>query len=497
MTELTALDQLEQGLFIGGTWSALGGGEAIEVICPSTEDRVGRVGAASNADVDAAVSAAREAFESGQWPHTSPEERADVIDRAAGLLRPRVEEIARLVTTEMGAPISMTTATVTRALDLMGFLAGLARETSLVELRREGGFAAVVREPVGVVGGIAPWNGPFSMAVAKIVPALLAGCTVVFKPAPETPFDVAPLVDALHEAGVPHGAVNVVTGADATGRALVRGRVDKISFTGSSAVGREIGEVCGRDFKRIQLELGGKSAAIVLEDADLEQVRASLAVGCFMNSGQVCASLSRVLAPCSMYEDVVRCVAEAATGWRVGDPFDPETTMGPLVSGKQRERVEGYVEAGRQEGARLVTGGGRPEGLTEGFYVEPTVFRDVDNSMRIAREEIFGPVACVIPFEDEGDAVRIANDSEYGLHGAVFTEDADRAWSVARQVRTGTFSVNSFAYNNRVPFGGVKGSGVGRDTGREGFESFFELKTINLPAGNESVAEKQAKGATE
>lgn len=477
----------EESLFIRGKWAPSYGDDVIDVISPSTEEMIATVGTATESEVGEAVRSARIAFDEGPWRHQSLEERAKVIERAADLLEPHVAEIAHLVTSEMGAPISSTKAIVGRAVETMRFLADLASTTRLEELRDLGVSTAILKEPVGVVGAIAPWNGPFGMAVSKIVTPILAGCSVVFKPAPETPLDVRYLVNALQQAGLPDGVVNVVTGGASTGQALVASRgIDKVSFTGSTAAGRMIGSVCGHDLKRVQLELGGKSAAIVLDDADLDAVRSGLAMGCFFNSGQVCAALSRVLAPRSIYREVVAIVEEAAAQWRIGDPFDPETTLGPLVSHKQRAQVEAYIASGKAAGARIVTGGNRPAGLGKGWYVEPTVFADVDNAMQIAREEIFGPVAVVIPYEDEANAVDIANDSDYGLHGAVFTQDLERAKHIALQIRTGTFSVNNFVYNNRAPFGGVKASGIGRDTGREGFESFFELKTVNLAAGMES-----------
>ncbi|MFZ0715652.1 aldehyde dehydrogenase [Mycobacterium sp.] len=478
---------MSQGIFIDGAWHA-SAGERFDVVCPSTEQVIGQAGEATAVEVDAAVSAARQSFSTGPWRRLDVTDRAAVIDAAATGLAARKAELARLITSEMGAPLAMSTATVDRAVDTMRSIADLARTTSLEELRRHGAPALVVREPIGVVAAIAPWNGPIGMAVGKIVPALLAGCSVVFKPAPETPLDVAILVDALREAGVPAGVLNVVTGRAATGKALVEhAGVDKVSFTGSTSAGRYIGSVCGSQFKRTQLELGGKSAAIVLDDADLEQVRAGLSVGCFMNSGQACVALSRVLAPRRLYDEVVALLGKAADAWQIGDPFAAETTMGPLVSAAQRERVESYMQLGVDAGATLVRGGGRPPGLSTGWYVEPTVFADVDNSMRIAREEIFGPVAVVIPYDDVDEAVAIANDSEYGLHGAVFSTNPTRALDVARSVRTGTFSLNNFVYNNRVPFGGVKDSGIGREGGLEGFLSYFELKTINLDAAAEQL----------
>jgi acyl-CoA reductase-like NAD-dependent aldehyde dehydrogenase len=396
-------------------------------------------------------------------------------------LQDQVDDICELVTSEMGLPISLCRQTIPGAFAAAEFFIGAAESVAAPELRPGQVPAAVLKEPVGVVAAIAPWNGPFNLAISKIVPALLMGCSVVFKPAPETPLDVYLIVEAFNAAGLPGGVLNLVTGDRQTGDALVRhSGVDKVSFTGSTAAGRQIGEICGGEFKRVTLELGGKSAAIVLEDADLASALPGIAAGSFFNTGQVCASYSRVLAPRSRYDEVVGAVSAAAQSFVLGDPFEPATTMGPLVAERQRERVESYIAAGKSEGARIVTGGRRPADLSHGWYVEPTVFADADNSMRISREEIFGPVVAVIPYEGESEAIDIANDSPYGLHGAVFTEDDDAALRVAGAIRTGTFSINSFTYNVEAPFGGVKCSGVGRDTGREALESFIELKTVNL-----------------
>ncbi|MGC4934793.1 aldehyde dehydrogenase [Gordonia sp. DT30] len=477
-----------ESLFIDGKWRSSDGGQVITVISPASEVEVGVAADATDEDVEAAVHAARSAFDDGRWTRVPMSDRAAVVLKAAELLESRIGEIASLVTAEMGAPTSVASATATRSVDTMRFLADLAVTTKLRDVRFDGGPTAVVREPVGVVASIAPWNGPFGMAVTKIVTPILAGCTVVFKPAPETPLDVAFLVDALSEAGLPDGVLNVVTGGVSTGQALVASSgVDKVSFTGSTAAGRLIGAVCGSDLKRVQLELGGKSAAIVLDDADLDLVRTGISNGCFFNSGQVCVALSRVLVPRGMHDEVVDALVHAASGWKIGDPGDSSTTLGPLVSRRQLERVEAYVQAGIDEGATLAAGGKRPAGFEKGWFFEPTVFANATNSMRIAREEIFGPVVTVIPYDTEEEAISMANDSDYGLHGAVFTRDLDRATQVAASIRTGTFSVNNFVYNNRAPFGGVKASGIGRDTGREGFESFFELKTINLAPGMEAL----------
>lgn len=474
--------------FIGGEWRRPSSSEVLDVISPATEEVVGRAPDARQADVDAAVTAARIAFDDGPWRHAPVEERVETLERALKSLEGKTDEIAAVVTTEMGAPISVTEQLIPGALGTARYFAQLASQEELTEIRRGTNTAAVLREPVGVVASIAPWNGPFNLAASKIFPALLAGCTVVFKPAPETPLDVYYLAEAFADAGLPSGVFNLVTGGRETGASMVaHTQVDKVSFTGSTAAGRQIGAVCGESFRRVQLELGGKSAAIILDDADVETTMAGIAMGSFFNSGQICASYSRIVAPRGRYDEIVDALCATADGFVLGDPFDRATTMGPLVAERQRERVEGYIRSGLEEGAEIVRGGGRPPHLSSGWYVEPTVFVNVDNSMRIAQEEIFGPVVTVIPHDGVEDAIRIANDSPYGLHGAVFTSDDEAAFEVAKKVRTGTFSVNSFVYNIEAPFGGVKNSGIGRDTGREGLESYFELKTVNITPAMERL----------
>jgi betaine-aldehyde dehydrogenase len=469
-------------LLIDGEWCAPAATDRIPVVSPSTGAVVGEAPSANAEDVDRAVRAARRSFDSGVWRDLPVEERAAALDHALDLLAPRTGEIASTVTSEMGLPISFAGVQIPGALTVGRYFLDVARKGSVSEVRHTAtGPAAVLREPVGVVASIAPWNGPFNMAVSKIWPALVAGCSVVFKPAPETPLDGYALAEALTDAGLPPGVFNYVTGDRDTGRALVaHPGVDKVSFTGSTAAGRQIAQECAASFRRVTLELGGKSAAIVLDDADLATTMAGLATGSFFNTGQVCASYSRVLVPRGRHDEVVDALVATAESFVVGDAFDPATTMGPLVSKRQQERVLGYVETGRAEGAKTLTGGGVPAGLEHGAFVQPTVFTDVHNDMRIAREEIFGPVVCVLRYGSVDEAVAIANDSDYGLHGAVFTTDPVRAADVARRVRTGTFSVNSFTYNTEAPFGGVKCSGVGRDTGPEAIESYYELKTVNL-----------------
>lgn len=475
---------VHEELLVGGEWRKPVSKAQIGVVSPSTEEVIGQVPDAGAEDVDAAVRAARRAFDQGAWRAMTIAERADVLERALQALDARIDEIGRLVTAQMGLPTSIAGIQIPGALDTGRYFLQAAQADSISEVRQtQMCAAAVIKEPVGVVASIAPWNGPFNMAISKVIPALVTGCSVVYKPAPETPLDTFFIADALAQAGLPAGVFNLITGGRETGAALVaHPGIDKVSFTGSTAAGRDIGRECGGSFKRLQLELGGKSAAIVLDDADVASTMAGLAMGCFFNTGQVCAAYSRVLLPANRYDEFTGALVATAESFVVGDPFDPATTMGPLVSARQRERVLSYIDVGKHEGAAIATGGGIPASLDKGFYVQPTVFTGADNSMRICREEIFGPVASVLRYDDLDEAIAIANDSDYGLHGAVFTTDPQRAAEVARRVRTGTFSVNAFVYNTEAPFGGVKNSGIGRDTGPEAVQAYYELKTINLDA---------------
>ncbi|MFE9975644.1 aldehyde dehydrogenase [Streptomyces hirsutus] len=467
---------------IDGAWREPHTTARISVVSPSTEEIIAEVPDADTEDVDAAARAARRAFSEGRWRGMSVAERADILDKALGIMQEQIVEIRDAVISEMGLPVSVADMQIPNAVTSARYFLEVARKDPVSEVRHTSyGPTAVVKEPVGVVASIAPWNGPFNLMLSKVIPALVTGCSVVYKPAAETPLDAFFVADALAEAGVPAGVFNLITGDRNTGRALVaHPEVDKVSFTGSTAAGRDIGRECGGSFKRLQLELGGKSAAIVLDDADIASALPGLAAGIWFNTGQICMSYSRVLVPRRRYDEVIGALVAAAESFVVGDPFDPATTMGPLVSKRQHERVLGYIEIGKAEGAVLATGGGVPTGLDKGFYVQPTVFTHTDNSMRICREEIFGPVAAVLTYDTVDEAIAIANDSEYGLHGAVFTGDPQRAADVARRVRTGTFSVNSFTYNVEAPFGGVKNSGMGRDTGPEAVQAYYELKAVNL-----------------
>ena len=480
--------QRVEKLFIGGDWVAPSSGDRIDVISPHSEEIVGSVPEAKKLDVDRAVIAARTAFEAGPWSRMAAKERAELMAKLSSGIQTRMTELANVITTEMGSPASWSLmGQVLSSKMVLDYYVNLAREFPFEELRQGMLGPSLVRfEPVGVVAAIVPWNVPLFAIMLKLAPALAAGATLVVKPAPETPLDAAILAELVKEAGFPAGVANFVPAGREMGEYLVtHPGVDKVAFTGSTAAGRRIAALCGERLRRYTLELGGKSAAIVLEDADVAAMVPALLPAAIMNNGQACIAQTRILAPRARYREVVEALAAALRAVPVGDPADPKTVVGPLVAARQRDRVLGYIDAGKKEGARLVVGGGRPAGLPKGWYVEPTLFADVDNGMTIAREEIFGPVLVVIPYEGVDEAVRIANDSEYGLSGSVWTKDVDRGIDIARRVRTGTYTVNGFMMDFGSPFGGFKASGVGRELGPEGLRAYLESKSISLPAGTQ------------
>ncbi|MFB7269134.1 aldehyde dehydrogenase [Streptomyces sp. NPDC056244] len=473
-------------LFIGGKWTAPAGGDTIAVTSASTGEYLGSAPAGVEMDVDHAVQAARSAFDApGGWPTWEPERRAAAMVRLAEALDTGSETMARTVSAQNGMPIS--TAELYEGqvpAMLLRYYAGLAADASREE-RRVGlpqGTTVVRREPIGVVAAIMTWNFPQTMAFFKIAPALAAGCTLVLKPAPQTVLDPALLADAIEAAGFPEGVINIVPGGPEVGAYLVsHPGVDKVSFTGSTAAGRRIAAACAALLRPVTLELGGKSAAVILDDADLDAHTEQLFMAGLINNGQTCYASTRILAPRSRYPEIVELYTAMARGAVVGDALDHATQIGPLVSAGQRDRVEGYIRKGRSEGARLTTGGGRPAGLDRGWFVEPTIFADVENSSTIAQEEIFGPVLTITPYDGEDEAVRLANDSAYGLAGTVWTSDLGRGARVARRIRTGTVGLNGYVPDLTSPYGGRKASGLGRELGPEGLQAYQELQSIFHP----------------
>jgi betaine-aldehyde dehydrogenase len=472
-------------LFIGGQWVKPASDDTIRVRSPHDQHPVAEVPASSTADIDRAVTAARQALDRGEWAATPPKERAVVIRRLAEALSSRAAEVGPLITAEMGSPASfaMTAQAHGPSVKLTGF-AELAERFPFSETRPGlVGPCVIQKVPVGVAVGIVPWNVPLALACQKLGAALAAGTPIILKPAPEAPANMFLLADALAEVGLPDGIVSILPGGADVGRALVEHPgVDKVSFTGSTTAGRTVAAACGEQLKRCTLELGGKSAAIILDDVDLASILPALVASGIQNNGQICAAQTRVLVPRSRETEIVDALAAHLRALKVGDPSQPDTAVGPLVSDRQRARVEGYVQEGLRCGARLVVGGGRPRGLDDGFYVEPTLFANVDNGSRIAREEIFGPVLSVIAYNDDDEAVSLANDSDYGLSGSVWTSDRDRGLALASRVRTGITAINSPAIVEPYsPFGGFRQSGIGREQGPEGLEAYLETTTIVLP----------------
>lgn len=476
-------------VFIGGGWNASEGGTPVDVRNPWNGDVVGRATLGTPADIDAAVASARATFDAGVWRNLAPGDRADVLARAADLLESRLAELALLVTSELGCPLSYSQRVhVPGPIRVLRYYAEMARSFEYEDLRSDGVSTSLVRRvPVGVVGAVTPWNGPISNPMMKLAPSLANGCSVVLKPSPETPLSAYAIADALCEAGLPSGVLNIVPGGREVGEHLVsHPGVDKVAFTGSTAAGKRVMAACADRIARLTLELGGKSAAIVLPDADLNALVPALLPMAFMLNGQACISQTRVLVSQEREQELLDALAEAFRAQQVGDPLDQATDIGPLVSAAQRERVEGYISLAGTEGAQVVVGGRRPtfySPLDQGWFVAPTLLAGVENSMRVAREEIFGPVVSVIPYSGTAEAVAIANDSVYGLSGSVWSTDVDSALAVAKQIRTGMVSINGSPQAFGTPLGGFKQSGVGRELGPEGFSPYLEAQSIALGGG--------------
>ena len=466
-------------LFIDGQWVAPSAKDSIEVHNAGTGEVMGKVPAGSERDIDAAVAAAHAALQA--WSQTPAEKRAEFLQKISDGLKARADELAKTIAQEVGMPIKLA-GRIQAGLPIANFAnyAKIAREFKFEE---RVGNSVVIKDPVGVVGAITPWNYPLHQIALKVAPALAAGCTVVLKPSEIAPFNAFILAEVVEAAGLPKGVFNLVTGfGPVVGEALVKHpKVDMISFTGSTRAGKRISEVAAQQVKRVALELGGKSASVILEDADLAAAVKGTVNGCFLNSGQTCTALTRMLVPAAKYEEAAKLAAEATKGFTLGDPLSEATRLGPLSSQMQLERVRSYIKQGIDEGAELVTGGAdAPQGVPGGYFVKPTVFGKVKNSMTIAQEEIFGPVLSIIPYKDEEEAVKIANDSPYGLAGAVWSKDDAHAQAVARRIRAGQIDVNGGAFNMNAPFGGFKQSGHGREAGVYGLEEFLELKSLQL-----------------
>ncbi len=468
--------------FIDGRWVPSTGDDRSAVIDPTTEEVWGSVPVATSADLDAAMDAAERAFRDGPWSRLSPTVRAEYLVRVADELEKRSDDLSWTNTRENGSPIAETSGAAKNAASILRFFASLADHLERDDVRAfpyRAAESVVRRDPVGVCALIAPWNFPINLVVIKLAPALLAGCTVVIKPAPSTPLSIRFVLDAVAAAGVPEGVVNMVTGGGATGDALVRHpKTAKVAFTGSTPVGRRIAAACGELLRPVTLELGGKSSALVLPDADLDQMSRVLVRSCMRNTGQTCYISTRVLAPASRYDEVVEMATHTVSTAKQGDPFDQDTVFGPVASRAQFETVMGYLESGCAEGARVTTGGGRAD-WSRGYFVRPTVFADVAPGMRIAREEIFGPVLTVLPYDTVDDAVELANSTEFGLGGIVFGNDEAEALRVAERIDSGSVGINFFASNHSAPFGGRHGSGLGVEYGLEGLSAYLSYKSIH------------------
>jgi aldehyde dehydrogenase (NAD+) len=466
-------------IYINGVWVPSTGTGSIEVVNSTTEEVMGRIPEGTAEDVDRAVAAAKAAF--SEWSSTSVEERGKYLQRVTEGLQARMAEIGQLVSQEVGMPASLSMM-IQAGLPTMTF-GSMSQILDSFPFEEEVGNSLVVREPVGVVAAITPWNYPLHQIAAKVAPALAAGCTVVLKPSEVAPLNAFVLAEIIHDVGLPAGVFNLVTGyGPVVGEAMAaHPDVDMISFTGSTRAGKRVSELAAQTVKRVALELGGKSPNVILDDADLEKAVTDGVGKCYLNSGQTCSALTRMIVPRSRLAEVEEIAARAAASFKPGDPQAQDTRLGPLVSAVQRDRVRSYIQKGVEEGAKLIAGGAdAPEGLERGFFVQPTVFSEVRPDMTIAQEEIFGPVLAILPYEDEDEAVAIANDTIYGLAGGVWSGDADRAKQVARRLRTGQVEINGGSFNPLAPFGGYKQSGNGRELGKFGLEEFLEVKSLQL-----------------
>ena len=464
-------------LYIDGKWVETLGVGSITVINPATEEVFGKVPIGTVEDVDSAVFAAKKAFP--EWSNTTIEERSEILNDISSAIKERGEELARLITSEVGTPIDYS------RMAMVGTPRVVARSYSKIlqdfEWEEEIRNSLVVKEPIGVVGMITPWNFPLHQIIGKVAPAIAAGCTMVLKPSKEAPLNAFVLADILHEIGLPRGVFNLVSGHGSEIGEAIAGHpdVDMVSFTGSTKAGVRVSELAAARVKRVTLELGGKSANIVLDDADFPRAASSAIHACFGNSGQECSALTRLLIPENSKDEVIEVISGKIGRYTVGDPMDNSNKCGPLVSKRQQDSVSAFISTGKSEGATLVAGGeGMPEGLERGFFVKPTVFADVTPEMTLFREEIFGPVLSITTYSSEEEAIELANDSEYGLSGGVWSGDLDRAMDVAKKLRTGQVSINGGAFNVTAPFGGYKQSGLGREMGIHGLEEFLEIKSI-------------------
>ena len=464
-------------IFYNGRWVPADSKKVVEIVNPATEELVGTAPDANAADVDAAVRAAHDAFLHSGWSQLKPADRGAHLSRMADHLEAHAAEAGTFITSENGTQVGQSIGV--NGHGSAGVIRYYASLAGTFEVEEDRGTSLVRKEPVGVAALIIPWNGPHILAAQKLGPALAMGCAVVIKPAAGTSLDIRFITEAAAAAGIPDGIVNVVCGDRETGSHLVEHElISHVSFTGSAANGRAVAAACGQGLKSVTLELGGKSAAILLDDANVDTFLAQMPWVCLGNSGQGCFMNTRVVVDRSRYEEVCDGIVETLRTLPVGDPLDPATAFGPVANSRQHEQVLSYIESGRSEGARVLIGGGRPTGLDRGFFVEATVFTDVAPQMRIFREEIFGPVLVVVPADGEEDAIAIANDSEYGLGGVVYTGDRDRGNAVARRIDTGTIGVNGYTLDPTVPFGGVKHSGLGRELGPEGLQPYFTYKSI-------------------